>query len=233
LQSSSQTSNLQVQKGERVTKQELIGAYVRGELDRRGFVGRLTALGVTATAAVAYAGSFAPGVAASSSRNEAGFLMSAQGTVNDDEYGTAFSFASDEEAVTVALESVAAVLAVLGALGGFSADDFDPGVFDVLTTIQEQQAEHADALAALLGDTPVETPPADSFGSADDFLASLAGALDDLVGTYAAVAPALESGEARQTVTNILAVASRQAAVVAELAGLDPVPATFQEPALP
>jgi len=217
-----------------VTKKELIDAYLRGDLDRRGFVGRLTALGVSATAAVAYAGSFVPGVAASSSRNESGFLVHAQGIVSDDEYGTAFTFASDEEAITLAIEAITAVLSILEGLDSFTADDFAPGQFAILSDILEQQQEQADALAALLGDTPFEAPPAGTGGGGDPqaFLENLAAALDDLCARYGAIAPALESGEARQTITNLLAIANRHAALVNEMAGLDPIPDTFLEPAI-
>ena len=47
-----------------MSKHEVIDAYLRGKIDRREFVGRLTAVGVSAAAAVAYAQSLGSPTAA-------------------------------------------------------------------------------------------------------------------------------------------------------------------------
>lgn len=218
-----------------MTKRELIEAYIHGSVDRRDFVRRLTALGISAGAAVAYAQSLAPAASAAPGRNAAGFIVRAQTT--DAEYGTACVLANDGTGVTALLGAVQGVEATLAALDNFSVDDFDAGVFDALTTIRDHQQEHADALSSILGDLGQSTPAAPSaatFASADAFLSALATALDNLVSLYAGVAPALiDSGEVRQTVMTLSLSAARQAAYVANAAGNPPLPNAIVQPVCP
>lgn len=218
-----------------MTKRELIEAYIQGSVDRRDFVRRLTALGISAGAAVAYAQTLAPAASAAPGRNAAGFVVRAQTT--DAEYGTACVLANDGTGVTALLAAVQGVQATLAALDNFSAGDFDEGVFDALSTIRNQQQEHADALSSILGDlgesTPA-TPSAGTFSSAGAFLTALATALNNLVSLYAGVAPALiDSGEVRQTVTTLALSAAQQAAYVSDAAGNPPLPNAIVQPICP
>jgi hypothetical protein len=218
-----------------MTKRDLIEAYIQGSVDRRGFVRRLSALGISAGAAVAYAQSLAPAASAAPGRNAAGFVVRAQTT--DAEYGTACVLQNDGTGVSALLGAVQGLLATLAALDDFSAGDFDNGVFDALGTIRDQQQEHLDALTAILGDLGQSTPAAPSagtFASADAFLSALASALDGLVALYAGVTPALiDSGEVRQTVTTLSLVAARQAAYVDDVAGNPPLPNAIVQPVCP
>ena len=61
-----------------MTKLELIDAYAAGRIDRRDFVARLTGLGISAAAALAYAQSFAPSASAASSRGHNGYVVRMQ-----------------------------------------------------------------------------------------------------------------------------------------------------------
>ena len=233
-------------EGETMTKRELIDSYTRGELDRRGFIRGLTALGVGAAAAATYAVRFGPSVAASPST---GFVMrsrlqDAAPTATDEEYGTAITLESDEQGIQIAYSVLAETASLLAAgLAEFTSSDFtDAGfpddTFDLLTKIQQQIADQLDALEALGIGTPAAggaaaTATTNALTSPQDFLDALAAQLDKQAAAYAAIAPALEDGEARQTVTNIGFVTARQAATVHMLAGSDPIPSAFEEPALP
>ena len=216
-----------------MTKQETLDAFARGDIDRRSFITRLSVLGVSAGAAVAYATAMAPNAFARTTRNDAGFLISANSAQTDEEYGTACTFASDEEALGALLDASTNVRSILAGLGDFTADDFAPGVYDLLTTIASQQDEHADALASLTGGTAEIPEAAAAGGSADDLLAALSEALTGLVSTYAAVGPALQDGEARQTVTNIGLSVAAQAALASVAAGNDPLAESFPLPVCP
>jgi len=217
-----------------MTKRELVEAFLRGDVDRRQFVSRLTMLGVSGGAAVAYAASLAPSAAARPAQPASGFVMRAQAT-DDEEYGTAVTFPSDEEAIAAAADAVEEVLAVLGALDGFTADDFEDGVYETLTTIRDQQEDHLEALNALTGATQAfsqQDGAGQQFASPDEFLSALAESLETQSSTYAAVVPAVQNGEARQTAMNVASVANRHAALAHDFADMDPIPESFQEPLL-
>jgi len=232
-----------------MTKSELVDAYVRGDLDRRRFITKLTAMGVSGGAALAYAGSLAQNAAASPSHNGVGFI--ARGQDVDDEYGTA-----------IIIENIVAILnQVLADLNGIFAsfDDFldqfdvgdgglDEGDFDVIQDISEQIAEQLAALIATLeglfgtsgsssGIQAFRSPRASSLaqtsGTALEQLAVLAEKLNRQVGIYAAVIPAVEDGEQRQLMTNIGLVAARHAALISYMAGLNPIPSAFEQPINP
>src|SRR5665811_49831 len=140
--------------GADMTKSELVDAYIRGEMDRRGFITKLTAMGVSATAAAAYAVSFAQNAAASPARNPAGFVARGQDT--DEEYGTAFIIELIEAAINALLEAVNAIVETLDELfASFTSDDlvaegFDATDFTLLQTIREQIDEQLEALNAFL-----------------------------------------------------------------------------------
>lgn len=226
-----------------MTKRELIEAFVRGEVDRRQFINRLTMLGVSGGAAVAYATTLGESAYASSAKPVSGFVMRAQAT-DDEDYGTAFFLELIEalQAVIVAITDL--ILVVLDGLAAFIAGDFAAGVFESLQTIEQQQQEHLDAATAMLtaaggaaggvGATRLGFQ-AQQFATSDELLATLADGFDQLTAMYAAVVPTITDtdGEVRQTLTEIASVASRHAAAVNIYAGRDPFPETFQTPALP
>lgn len=210
---------------------------MRGEIDRRGFIRGLTALGVSAGAAVTCAFNFAPSTAASAGNN--GFVVRAG--QQDARYGTAITLESLLQGLQLAFAELAATLSALAAgLAAFSAQDFTAAglpadTADLLTKMQ-QLAEKQDALKALglanaagTGTTAASSAP----GTPQAFLDQLATQFDQQASALAAIAPALQDGEARQTVTNIGFVTSRQAAIVHYLAGSDPIPSAFEEPKLP
>jgi hypothetical protein len=228
-----------------MTKRELIEGFLRGDVDRRQFINRLTMLGVSGGAAVAYAASLGGSPAVAHPQSVSGFTMRAQ--VTDDDYGTAIIIELIE-ALQLALSIIEdLVLAILDLLALFVATDFADGVFGTLQTIDSQQREHAAALNGLLGaagGTALATTSArmqfraQETPSPDEFLASLADAFDELTKMYAAVVPGLqgdvaEVGEARQTFMEVASVANRHAALANLFAGRDPSPESFQTPEVP
>jgi hypothetical protein len=214
-----------------MTAQGVVDAFIRGDLDRRGFITKLTALGVSASAASAYALTLGRQGAAAAPESSTGGIARYQDGAAEEDYGTDFIFETIEEALQLIFDAIGEALAVLSGLGIFSAADFaDPAEFDLLGTIQQHQQEHADALAALLGSTGAVGSSEASFDSVEAFLTELAGALDDQTATYAAVVPAIGDGATRQTLMNVASVANRHAAVVHQIAGLDPLPEAFEVP---
>lgn len=103
-----------------MTKHELIEAYVAGRIDRRDFVRRLTALGVSGGAALAYAQSLTPVAAAAGvARDAHGYLIRAQGT---GDYGTGGEFGSVKELIDFLVHLLDTILAYLERLlGGLTA----------------------------------------------------------------------------------------------------------------
>lgn len=213
-----------------MTAQGVVDAFIRGDLDRRGFITKLTALGVSASAASAYALTLGRQGAAAAPGSSGGGISRAH-LAQEEDYGTDFVFETIEEALQIVFDAINEALALLSGLGIFSAGDFaNPGEFDLLSTIQQQQQEHADALAALLGTTGAVGSSEASFDSVEAFLAELAGAMDGQTAMYAAVVPAVGDGAVRQTLMNVASVANRHAAVVHMMAELDPLPETFEVP---
>jgi len=220
-------------------KHELIEAFIRGDIDRRQFVSRLTMLGVSGGAALAYASRLTEGAAAAPAGSVNGFRMRQQ--ADDEDYGTAIVIGVIE-AIQTALSGIETlVLSLLESLDQFTPGDFLDGVYELLQTIFDQQQQHLDALQALLGatsgaamgqsvsraiqSTSIETP--------EDLLSTLSANLDDLTSMYAALVPAVQDGGVRQTMMEIASVASRHAAVAGTVAEEDPIPSAFQQPSIP
>ena len=219
-----------------MTKRELIEAFLRGDVDRRQFVNRLTMLGVSGGAAVAYATSLSQSAAASPSQPAAGFVMRAQ-TEDDEDYGGGVDLPSDDEAIAIAIAVIEGIIALLEALDQFAATDFLEGVVETLERIRDQQNEHADALSATSGTARMtrqgfaaQTP---KFASPEEFLNTVSDGLEELAGVYAAIVPGMQSAEYRQTVMGAASVAARHAAHTRSFAGRELLPETFQEAALP
>jgi hypothetical protein len=215
-------------------KHELIEAFVRGDIDRRQFVSRLTMLGVSGGAAIAYATSLGASSAVAAPASTAnGFRMRAQDA--DGEYGTAIAIGVLEALETQAAAIAALVLPLLQNLGDFDAGDFPAGVFELLETIRDQQQQHLDAINALVeenGGTVVAIGEAVTGSAPDELLTLLSENLDDLTGTYAAIAPAIQDGASRQTLVEAGSVASRHAGLAGLFSERNPLPSAFQEPAI-
>jgi hypothetical protein len=231
-----------------MTKHEVIQAYTDGEIGRRAFVRRLTALGVSSAAALAYAHSLMPRAVAAN-----GFVMRGQdddggdddGEDDDGEYGTAIQLESDAEALDSATKTDEAVQGLLDdALSKFSADDFesfnigDINVFEELERLQEQMETHDEALLALLeqfGSTGTQAKARKAArrlqgdpGTPEEFLRTLSDTLDVQAGLYTALVPAIGDAELRQTMMSIAMVKARQAAFARTLTGRSAYPAPHE-----
>ena len=229
-----------------MTKHQLIQAYADGDIGRRDFVRRLSALGVSSAAALAYAHSLAPRAAAGGSAGRGGFVMRAQ-QGGDGEYGTAIQLGGDDEAVLSALEAVEVVQDLLDeGLGRFSEDDFtsfncgSPDVYEELQRLYEQRATHLEVLDSLFDQVvgaPARNVNARMAGlrlqsdsdSPEEFLAKLRDALDVEAGLFTGLVPAVEDGEVRQTMMSIASVKARHAAYVRTLTGRSGYPDAFEE----
>ncbi|MGC4190414.1 MAG: hypothetical protein QM589_04170 [Thermomicrobiales bacterium] len=207
-----------------MSKHEIIQAYIRGELDRRGFVTRLATLGVSAGAAAAYATQFAPGISAAA---PGGFVVRAAQTTDAD-YGTTVDFASDAEAVAFASDIANPIADIYNSLDSFEASDFDDGVFAQLTDFSSEIGEQNDALKSLSATRPTTNATMGLKRSTDtdpsQFLADLSSAYDLAVQRFTAVVPAVDSGEIRQTLANISHAVARHAGVLAFLVKGDGTP---------
>lgn len=224
-----------------MTKSEVVDAFIRGDLDRRGFIKKLTAVGVSSAAAMTYAATLVQDVAASPSGNGTGFIT--RGFMQDDVYGLAVPI-EDVPAAIAALSSetveIADTLAAL--IANFTADDFtnaglDDADAEVLQTIQSQLLEQAAAIAAFTG-APAAAEQAETSvdvatGTLIDALTIVAQGLDELASGYAALIPALEDPAALELFTQIAIAVGRFAALTSDMAGLDPVPSAFEEPLAP
>lgn len=229
-----------------MTKQDIVNAYIRGDVDRRGFIRRLTAVGVSAGAAMAYASALLPGVSAGSVRNGAGFITRFQDA--DGDYGTAVVIEDMPAALTATMAAVEATAALASSiLSTFSAEDFvaaglDEGDVQILSDIVEQMRQHQEALQGILdnvgggtgeGGAAGDEAEAPAFGDLTEALEALSGDLDGIAGMYVAITPSIEDVEDRLLLAQKATVAGRHAASVARMAGLDPVPAAFEEPLHP
>ena len=193
-----------------MSKIELIDAYVRGDIDRRSFMKKLAAVGVSATAAAAYAGSLASGASAST-----GFVARAQ---DDDDYGIG-------DLIEQLIASIIALIrSILDSIFGgiFGASDFEQaGLSDrqvaQLRQMSSKMEEQSAALEGLFG--TASAPKVEVGGSLNELLAQLAAQFNRYTAALARVAPTLEAADARELVMSAGFSASRQAAIANELAG--------------
>ena len=217
-----------------MTKRDLIDAYVRGDVDRRGFIRKLTAMGVTATAAAAYAGSFGGEAAAATARNSAGFISRLQGAQDaDEDYGIAVAIQNILQALQ---RFLARMESIIDRLGQIISQGNGPRP-DLLQKIQSQIEEQRQGLISRLqgeaGYSPamVNGLTGRNLGlQGGNTLADIANDLNVQTGLLAAIIPAIESGQDRQLMTNIGLVTARHAALISDLAGLDPIPSAFEVP---
>jgi hypothetical protein len=239
-----------------MTKRELIQEYVSGRIDRRDFLVRLTGLGVSGAAALAYAQSLTPSAAASAGRDPNGYLLRA---VNA-EYGPGGIFQTIVELLQFAaqflqhiLDLIASLLSGLFALPAShgvralapiavgdalpNGDTLTQSDADQLKTLHNQLDAHLAAIKSAFGDFGAKAPAAASTAAASEGdITTLAKALNDLVAFQAAVIPTL-SGEGaktsalRATMVTAALVEARHAAFVNQLAGDPPFPDTFAKAA--
>ncbi|MGH2530819.1 MAG: hypothetical protein ACRDJW_00805 [Thermomicrobiales bacterium] len=227
-----------------MTKRDLIDAYVAGRLERRRFVRGLTALGVSAGAAFAYARQLDPTAAAGLGTNAAGFVVRAQ--VDDGEYATACQLASDLDGVLAALAALALVEAVLArGLADFALaldelpplEDLGLNTADVLRTTRAQVGEQIAALETLVADlggtATTGTVTVQNFASVDSFLTALAGVLTAAAARFAGIAPAIQNPEIRQTLTSVAIVVGRHVGFANVLTGDTPAATAFEQPTCP
>jgi hypothetical protein len=214
-----------------VTKRDLIDAYVRGDVDRRGFIRKLSAMGVSAAAATAYAGSFGQDAAAAP-RTSAGYVSRLQDA--DADYGIAVAIRNIIEALQKFLARRAALIQRLEQV---ISQGNGPRP-EVLQKVRDQIAEQRDALVARLQQKLGQTGQASTVINSltanrvqgDATLADIANDLNVQTGLLAAIIPAIEDGQDRQLMTNIGLVTARHAALINDLAGLDPIPSAFEVP---
>lgn len=227
--------------GTGMTKSEVVDAFIRGDLDRRGFIKKLTAVGVSSAAAMAYATTLVQDVAASPSGNGTGFIT--RGFLQDEDYGLAVPIEDVPAAIAALASETDEIADTLSALiANFTPADFtDAGLDDadaeVLETIQSQLLEQAAAIAAFTG-APAAAEQAETSvdvatGTLVEGLTVVAQELNELASGYAALIPALEDPEARELFTQIAIAVGRFAALVSYMAGLDPVPSAFEQPVAP
>jgi hypothetical protein len=222
-----------------MTKHELIDGFIRGTIGRREFVRGLTALGVSASAATAYAYSLGPSVSAAGVRTKDGYRVRAQ----TDDYGGPTA----EEIIEI-IQQILAILTILTGLLGQLINRLPnlkliPGAYaapsdsdvEQLAALVTQHEAHADALRSVLPelggslaneDIPVVT--ADTYDETVDYLLPL---LDALPAAFATIIPGLTDKEALATVTSIALVSSRHSAFVNHLAARPEFPETFQHQA--
>lgn len=214
-----------------MTKRDLVDAYVRGDVDRRSFIRKLSAMGVSATAAVAYAGSLGGDAAAAPARNGAGFVARLQDA--DEDYGIAVIIQNILEALQTLL---ARIQSIIDRLTSIISQPNAPRP-DLLGRIQSQMAEQFEALTTQMElGFGVNSAMVDGLAGRSmrlqggDTIQDVANDMNVQTGLLAAIIPAIESGEARQLMTNIGLVTARHAALINDLAGLDPIPNTFEVP---
>jgi rubrerythrin len=122
-------------------------------------------------------------------------------------------------------------------LAGFSAGNFEAGVFDNLILVRDHEGAHVDALVSTinsLGGTPVQEAVYD-FGYANTagFL-SVAAALENTgVSAYDGAASSIENVDLLNAAGSIVAVEARHASYLNLLNGEDPFPSAFETPLSP
>lgn len=224
-----------------MSKPELIAAYVSGRIGRRDFMRSLTALGVSAGAAAAYAQSLAPGASAAGvGRDRSGLRVRAQ-----DEYPVG-EFGDLTEVINLLLQMLAILEAILDAglanasmapLRRQTGEELSADDADQLATLQSQTLAHRDRLRTLLNDVGGTeddvTVPEFIYDTADDALLDLQSALETNTSIYAGVIPGTTETSALTTFAAISLVGGRHAAFVNRLLGESAFPETFQSAATP
>jgi hypothetical protein len=229
-----------------MTKHELIDAYASGRIGRRDFMTRLTALGVSAGAATAYAFSLAPSTALASGGDQRGFVV-ARAQDDGDYGGPILGFPETVgEAIEAAIAFTSALSAALQAiLDAFDAEDFGFAAVDgatVLANLQEFSNQLDQQLSVLesTGSAPSSAAKsarplavaalAQTTATAEEALTRLAQRYAILDGYYAGAVPSLDDADARLTLMGIALINAAQGAFVRTALGQEPSPSAFIEP---
>ncbi len=122
-------------------------------------------------------------------------------------------------------------------LEGFTADDFDEGVYDNLILVRDHEGDHVDTLVSVitdLGGEPVEEGEYDfGYEDADGFL-TVAAALENTgVSAYDGAAAAIENVDLLNAAGTIVAVEARHASYLNLVTGENPFPEAFETPLSP
>lgn len=161
----------------------------------------------------------------------------------EEDYGSAFEFETDEDAVELVIGAIGNIRADLAGFDPVSKDNPDPSmgpdwarffgdIEAVILALERYLTAHGETLAGLLGRNEDGSIAPTDFDSTEAFLAELVREYDNLTALYAAVVPAVRNGGIRQTLMNAASVTNRQAALVNLMAGLDPLPEAFEVPEL-
>jgi hypothetical protein len=223
-----------------MTKHEVINDYISGRIGRRDFMTRLTALGVSAGAALAYAQTFITDTSAAGSRPAGHFVDMAQ-------YGG--PILGFPETVGEAIEAAIAFTTSLSTalqsiLDAFGAEDFDFAAIvgaTIIANLQRFSSQLDEQLGVLESTGSASSGAAKSArpqavaalaqtDSAEEALSKLAQRYAILDGYYAGAVPSLDDADARLTLMGIALVNAAQGAFVRTALGQEPSPSAFIEP---
>ena len=227
-----------------MTRHEVIDAYVSGRIGRRDFMTRLTALGVSAGAATAYAFSLAPSAAASGADRHGFVVARAQ---DDGEYGGPILGFPETvgEAIEAAIAFTSSLSAALAAiLDAYSAEDFDFAAVvgaTIIANLQEFSSQLDEQLSVLESTgsagggaaksaRPLAVVNLAQAATAQEALTQLAQRYSILDGYYAGAVPSLDDADARLTLMGIALVNAAQGAFVRTALDQAPSPSAFIEP---
>lgn len=122
-------------------------------------------------------------------------------------------------------------------LEGFSAEDFDEGVYDNLLLVRDHEGDHVDTLVSVitdLGGEPVEEAEYDfGYDDAAGFLGVAAALENTGVSAYDGAGASIESPDLLTAAGTIVAVEARHASYLNLITGEDPFPEAFETPLSP
>jgi len=201
-----------------MTKLELIDAYAAGRIDRRDFVARLTGLGISAAAALAYAQSFAPSASAATSRGRSGYVVRTQDS--DSEYGTPIGIC---EALDVVIDVSQRMIDRLA-----SMTSLNNGLRNVMNRMQQrlellQEMETTNCESASTGSLArgVVTRLAQNSNSEKQQREDLVTYAETVACMYTYVVPTVDDIEQRTSLTSIAMAISHEVANIRRIVGED------------
>jgi len=223
-----------------MTKHEVINDYISGRIGRRDFMTRLTALGVSAGAALAYAQTFIMDTSAAGSRPAGHSVDMAQ-------YGGPILGFPETvgEAIEAAISFLSGLSAALQAiLDAFDAEDFGFAAVTgptIITNLQEFSNQLDEQLSVLesTGNAvsgaaksarPLSVVNLAQAATAQEALTQLAQRYAILDGYYAGAVPSLDDADARLTLMGVALVNAAQGAFVRTALDQAPSPSAFIEP---
>lgn len=214
-----------------MTKLELIDAYAAGRLDRRDFVARLTGLGISAAAALAYAQSFAPSASAATSRGSNGYVVRMQ-DASDNEYGTPVGIC---QALDVLIDVTQRMIDRLA-----SMTSLNNGLRNVMNRMQQrlellQELETTFCESASTGSLArgVVTRLAQNSNSEKQAREDLITYAETVVCMYTYIVPTVDDIEHRTSLTSIAMAISHEVANIRRIVGEDMSEELMIEPISP